>query len=116
MGEGLSLLRYRGTYLGQCPFTHLNFYAILNPMQIQTILAELAAERRELVEVIVVLERLAQGAQRKNLPTALGLQALQGSKLNRTVSSMKRANVGKRSQLAGSVARSAAGSKRRSGS
>jgi hypothetical protein len=112
MGEGLLLLQYRGTSLGPCPFTQLEFYAILNLMQIQNILAQLADERRQLVEVIVVLERLAQGAQRKNLPTAMGLQALQGSKLNRTASSTKRANVGQRRQ----IARSAAGSKRRSAS
>jgi hypothetical protein len=54
-------------------------------MDIQGILAQLHAERRQVNEVILILERLAQGIERrKDLPTALGLQSLTGGKRKRT--------------------------------
>ncbi|MEO5923715.1 MAG: hypothetical protein ABIR70_07825 [Bryobacteraceae bacterium] len=56
-------------------------------MDIQKILAELHAERQQVSEVILILERLADSMKRrKDLPTTLGLKSLSG-KRNRTVSS-----------------------------
>ena len=46
-------------------------------MDIQRILAELHEERRQVNEVIQIMERLAEGiGRRKNLPTAFGLQGI----------------------------------------
>jgi hypothetical protein len=65
-------------------------------MEIQNILAELREERRQVSEVILILERLAQGIQRrKTLPTAMSLQALEGGKPKRTVSPETRAKLAK---------------------
>jgi hypothetical protein len=61
-------------------------------MDIQAILAQLHAKRQQVNEVILILERLAQGIeQRKDLPTALGLQGKQSGKRKRTASPEARA-------------------------
>ncbi len=60
-------------------------------MDMQRILAELHEERRQVNEVIQILERLAQGIERrKDLPTAIGLQGLEGGKRKRTASPVAR--------------------------
>lgn len=61
-------------------------------MDIQKILAELHEERRQVNDVILSLERLAQGLQgRKNVPTAAGLLGFAGGKRSRTASPTARA-------------------------
>ena len=63
-------------------------------MDIQHILAQLHTERQHVSEVILTLERLAQGNQRrKDLPTAMSLLALEGGKVKRTVSPETRAKL-----------------------
>jgi len=63
-------------------------------MDIQSILAQLHKERQHVNEVILILERLAQGIERrKNLPTAMSLQGLEGDKRRRTASPDARRNV-----------------------
>ena len=60
-------------------------------MDIQRILAELHEERRQVNEVIQILERLEHGiARRKDLPTTIGLQGLEGGKRKRTASPVAR--------------------------
>jgi hypothetical protein len=60
-------------------------------MDIQKILAQLHAERQQVNEVIQILERLTQGIERrKDLPTALSLQGLEGDRRKRTASPVTR--------------------------
>jgi hypothetical protein len=60
-------------------------------MDIQRILAQLHEERRQVNEVIQILERLAQGIERrKDLPTAMSLQGIESGKRKRTASPVTR--------------------------
>ncbi len=63
-------------------------------MDIRKILADLHAEREQVNEVILILERLEQGMKRrKDFPTELGLQGPESGKRKRTASPATRAKT-----------------------
>lgn len=76
-----------------CPFTLTEFSGILDPVNIQKLLAELHSERRQVNDVILSLERLSQFQGRKNVPTALSQLGIEGGKRARTVSHAARAQM-----------------------